>query len=100
MAKLFKSIPELIELLEMRGAHTNDATATILMREGYYAVVNGYLKNVPIEAISEFEKRLSEYLDTRYEDVLTAIRTTGKLEDTTEGRLKEALAELLADMGF
>ena len=44
MAKLFKSIPELIELLEMRGARTNDATPTILMREGYYAVVNGYGK--------------------------------------------------------
>ena len=44
MAKLFKSIPELIELLEMRGARTTDATAIILMREGYYAVVNGYGK--------------------------------------------------------
>ena len=37
-------------------------------------------------------------MDTRYEDVLTAIRTTGKLEADTEERLKEALTQLLAEV--
>ncbi len=65
-----------------------------------YAVVNGYLANVPVEEIGEFEKRLAEHMETRYEDVLTAIRTTGKLEEAAEQRLKEAVSGLLADMGF
>ena len=37
-------------------------------------------------------------MDTRYEDVLEAIRTTGKLETATEERLKEALTLLLAEI--
>ena len=64
-----------------------------------YAVVNGYLEGVEIDSIAEFEMRLGELLDTRYEDVLKAIRTTGKLETATEDRLKEALVALLTEFG-
>ena len=63
-----------------------------------YAVVNGYLENVAADAIAEFERRLFEFLSTRYDDVLQAIRTTGKLEADTEERLKEALTQLLAEV--
>ena len=62
-----------------------------------YAVVNGYLKDIEVSQIPEFEKRLEEFLETRYEYVLTAIRATGKLEQETEEALKAALKELLAD---
>ncbi len=62
-----------------------------------YAVTNGYLKDVAQEKISEFELRLREFMDTRYENVLTAIRSTGKLEKDTEDALKAALSELLAE---
>ena len=64
-----------------------------------YAVVKGYLGNLSVAQIPEFERRLQEFMDTRYEDVLTAIRTTGKLEAATEERLKTALTELTAEMG-
>ena len=63
-----------------------------------YAVVNGFLGGVEVENIPEFELRLREFLDTRYEDVLVNIRTTGKLEQDTEERLKEALTQLLAEV--
>ena len=62
-----------------------------------YAVVNGYLKEIALADIPEFERRLQEFMDTRYESVLTAIRTTGKLEQDTEDSLKAALEELLKD---
>ncbi len=62
-----------------------------------YAVTNGYLKNISQEQIPEFELRLREFMDTRYENVLTAIRSTGKLEKDTEDALKAALTELLAE---
>lgn len=62
-----------------------------------YAVTNGYLKDVEVERIPEFEARLSEYLENRHSEVLEAIRATGKLEKDTEEALKEALTALLAE---
>ena len=64
-----------------------------------YAVVKGYLGNLEVRQIPEFEQRLQEYMENRYEDVLIAIRTTGKLEPAIEERLKTALTELTAEMG-
>ena len=64
-----------------------------------YAVVKGYLNALSVEKIPEFERRLREFMDTRYEDVLAAIATTGRLESDTEERLKEALIALNAEMG-
>ena len=64
-----------------------------------YAVTNGYLNAVDVDAIPEFEKRLYEYMDVRYPQVLDAIRSTGKLEKGTEDSLKSALNELLTDLG-
>ena len=62
-----------------------------------YAVTKGYLKDVAVEKIPEFELRLREFMDNRYADVLTAIRTSGKLEADTEEKLQTAIAELLAE---
>lgn len=44
MHKPFRSISQQVSLLQGRGVRTDDQTPTILLREGYYAVVNGYGK--------------------------------------------------------
>jgi len=63
-----------------------------------YAVVNGYLKDIGLEQVPEFEKRLQEFMEnSQYVSVLEDIRTTGKLEQTTEEQLKAALTELLKE---
>ena len=62
-----------------------------------YAVTNGYLKNVDVDKIPEFQLRLQEFMDNRYSNVLEAIRSTGKLEKDTEENLKKALTELLSE---
>jgi len=62
-----------------------------------YAVTNGYLKDISVDRIPEFEKRLVQHMDNRYFGVLDAIRTSGKLEPETEEQLKAALDELLAE---
>ena len=62
-----------------------------------YAVTNGYLNDISVEQIPEFEQRLQEFMENRHETVLSAIRTTGKLEKDTEEELKTALTELLAE---
>ena len=61
------------------------------------SLLNVYLNDVPVEKIPEFEARLQEFMENRYEQVLTAIRTTGKLEKDTEESLKSALNELLVE---
>ncbi|MBO7252080.1 MAG: F0F1 ATP synthase subunit alpha [Oscillospiraceae bacterium] len=61
-----------------------------------YAVTHGYLADIAVEEIPEFEKRLEEHMDNYHLDVLEAIRTSGKLETETENALKTALDELLA----
>ena len=62
-----------------------------------YAVTGGYLNKLDVEKIPEFQARLFEFMDNRHEDVLKAIRETGKLEKDTENALKAALDELLAE---
>ena len=61
-----------------------------------YAVTKGYLTDIAVEQVPEFEKRLEEHMENLHPDVLEAIRSTGKLETETEEALKKALDELVA----
>ena len=61
-----------------------------------YAVTNGYLNDIPLAEVPEFERRLFELMDTRYDQALTAIRTTGNLDKDTEKTIQDALNELIA----
>ena len=62
-----------------------------------YAVTHGYLKDIKIDQVPEFETRLYEFMDNRHGEVLEEIRSSGKLESSTEEALKSALDELLAE---
>ena len=62
-----------------------------------YAVTKGYLKDLSLEQIPEFERRLETHMETRHFAVLDAIRNTGKLEQDTEELLKSAINELVAE---
>ncbi|MBR3972856.1 MAG: F0F1 ATP synthase subunit alpha [Oscillospiraceae bacterium] len=62
-----------------------------------YAVTHGYLNDLAVETIPAFEARLFEFMDANHSEVLTAIRTSGKLEKDTEEGLKAALSELLVE---
>ena len=64
-----------------------------------YAVVNGWLNTLEVDKIPEFERRLFELMETRYEAALVSIRATGKLEEAAEAQIKEALQQLLSEMG-
>ena len=62
-----------------------------------YAVINGYLNDIDLDKLPEFEKRLYEYMDVSGYSVLTAIRESGKLEKETEEGLKNALNAVKAE---
>ena len=61
-----------------------------------YAVTHGYLADIAVEQIPEFEKQLQSYMDNTHPEVLSAIRDTGKLEKETEEALRAALDSLVA----
>ena len=56
-----------------------------------FATVNGFLDDVEIEKVKDFEKGLLEYLGEKYQDVLDRIREDGDIKD--EGKLKEIIGE-------
>ena len=60
-----------------------------------YAVVNGYLKDVALKDVPEFELQLRSFMDSRYPQTMDAIRNTGKLEAETEEALKAGITEFL-----
>ena len=64
-----------------------------------YAVTQGYLKNVEVPKIAAFQQALFDTMDARYFEALEAIRTTGKLEQTTEVAIKQAITEVLQQFG-
>ena len=56
-----------------------------------YAVINDYLKDIPVEKVHEFEQGLFRYLDTHEHKLVKAIRDTKQLYPPTEEDLKRAL---------
>ena len=60
-----------------------------------YAGTNGYLDGIEVGQVSEFVSQLEEYVtvkDTRFYD---AVKSSKKLDDTSEGYLKEAISKIL-----
>ena len=62
-----------------------------------YAVTHGYLSDVAVDKIPEFEKQLYEFMNQNHSDILESIRATGKLEPETEEKLKDAISQLLKE---
>lgn len=58
-----------------------------------YAVTKGYLKEIPIDAIREFENELYRYMDDRYPQVAESIRESKDLSEENEELLKQALVD-------
>ena len=58
-----------------------------------WAMKNGYLDDVPVDRVKEFQKKLQEYLTTRKADVLAGIRDKKALDKENEPVLKSAVEE-------
>jgi F-type H+-transporting ATPase subunit alpha len=56
-----------------------------------YAVTNGYLDDVDLEHIRQWERDFMEFLEASHPAVLTDIRTKKALDDDLTGRLKKAI---------
>jgi F-type H+-transporting ATPase subunit alpha len=58
-----------------------------------YAGTNGYLDDLPVEAVRKFERELYAYLDRQKPDILKDIREKKALDDDLKKRIDEALKE-------
>ena len=56
-----------------------------------YAVINNYLRDIPLEAVSEFEQQLFEYLHESHPEIGQSIRETGAMPEETTALLQETL---------
>ena len=63
-----------------------------------YATIHGYLKEVAVPDIAEYERRLYTYLDENVTaaGVMETIHTSGDLKPETEEQLKQVLADFTA----
>jgi len=58
-----------------------------------YAGTRGYLDDIPVEAITKFEREFYTFIDAKYPQILESINNTKKLESDTEEELKRAIED-------
>jgi len=63
---------------------------------GIWAATNGFLDWIPESDVRRFEKELMEFLESKFNRILTAIREKKQLDDDTKRDLKGALEEFKA----
>ncbi|MBI79996.1 MAG: F0F1 ATP synthase subunit alpha [Gammaproteobacteria bacterium] len=58
-----------------------------------YAVNEGYLDDVPVEKVVDFEAALHAYASTNASDLIEKISSTGSFDDDIEGQMKKLMEE-------
>jgi F-type H+-transporting ATPase subunit alpha len=78
----------IVEVLKQKNGAPISAANQVCI---FYAATNGYLKDIAVEDVHDFESSLYEYMDTTAHDVISAIEETGNLDSETEEKLKNAI---------
>ncbi len=58
-----------------------------------YAAINGYIDNIAVEKVVDFETKLLKFMDNVHPEIGKAIAKTKELSDETEEKLKKAIDE-------
>jgi F-type H+-transporting ATPase subunit alpha len=58
-----------------------------------YAVINGYLDDVPMNKVTAFEADFYRFMETNYADMSKGVAATKELDDKNEETLKKAIEE-------
>ena len=61
-----------------------------------WAMQNGFLDPIPVERVKEFQTKLQDYLQTRKESLLKAIREKEQIDKDLEADLASALNDFKA----
>jgi F-type H+-transporting ATPase subunit alpha len=65
-----------------------------------YAGVNGFLDDVPVDKVQQFEADFLHYVQQHYSELKKEITAIGKIDDKVGGRLKEVLTTFKQKMGY
>ena len=58
-----------------------------------YAGANGYLDDIELDQVSEFEKGLLDFMAANYRELLEEIKTVGEMSDKAESKMKKAVED-------
>jgi len=58
-----------------------------------YAGANGYLDDIELDQVSEFEKGLLDFMNANYRELLDEIKTLGEMSDKAESKMKKAVED-------
>jgi F-type H+-transporting ATPase subunit alpha len=58
-----------------------------------YAAINGFMDDIPVEGLADFETDIHRYIDTSYSWICEAIRREKNMTPETEEALKASIAE-------
>lgn len=56
-----------------------------------FAGANGYLDEWPVDSVTDYEKQMLEFLESKYSDILSEIKEKGAISDDLEEKIKKAL---------
>jgi F-type H+-transporting ATPase subunit alpha len=59
----------------------------------FFALISGFVDDVPVEKVSEFEAGLMEYVKNRDQEIFTKIEKTGELDEENEKKLSEIIKD-------
>ncbi len=65
-----------------------------------YAGVNGFLDDVPVDKVQQFEADLLHHIQQNHPDLKKEVTTIGKIDDKVGGRLKEIISTFKQKMGY
>lgn len=65
-----------------------------------YAVVNGYLDDVPVDKIAAFEQNFHQFMETNHPEIGKRIATEKEIKPDTEEALKKAIEEFKKTVSY
>jgi len=58
-----------------------------------FAGANGYLDEWPVEAVTDYEKQMLEFLESKYSEILSEIKEKDDISDNLDEKMRKALDE-------
>jgi F-type H+-transporting ATPase subunit alpha len=62
----------------------------------FFAAINGYLDDIPVEAVTKFERELYAFMDAKYPEILKEILEKKQIDDELTQKLHTAIKEFKA----
>ena len=80
-----------IRVTELTKQAENSPMSVAQMGVVFFAANEGYLEEVEVEKVKDFESALLSYMDSEYADLMKEITSSGRYDDETAKAFKEAL---------